>query len=105
MEQSMRLRGRTDANQSQIVSDLRKMGCSVLILSNIGQGCPDLLVGFRGFNYLFEVKDPTKPPNARKLTEDEEEFHLGGDGRGAKVETVEDCMDVMCLIPNSRGGA
>jgi len=96
----MRLRGRIDANQVQVVRDLRKMGCSVLVTSNLGTGAPDLLVGFRGVNYLFEIKDGTQPPSKRKLTEDEQDFHLMWDGQVAKVETVQDCLDIMCLTPN-----
>jgi hypothetical protein len=92
-----RLRGRTDANQSSIVRDLRKAGASVMILSGVGEGCPDLLVGFRGSNYLFECKDGTQPPSKKRLTEDEKAFHLTWDGQVAVVETVEDCFDRMCL--------
>lgn len=94
----MRLRGRTDANQSSIVRDLRKAGASVLILSGVGEGCPDLLVGFRGLNWLFEVKDGNQPPSKKRLTEDEEAFHLAWDGQVAKIETTEDAFDVMCIM-------
>ena len=48
---------RADKNQSEIVAGLRDIGASVLILSQVGGGCPDLLVGFRGQNHLLEVKD------------------------------------------------
>ena len=47
---------KTDANQKAIVAVLRKAGASVQILSIVGRGFPDLLVGYRGINYLMEVK-------------------------------------------------
>ena len=47
---------KTDANQAEIVKALRKLGCSVHSLHKVGQGVPDLLVGYRGVNYLVEVK-------------------------------------------------
>jgi len=49
---------RADANQAQIVKKLRDMGATVVILSQVGGGCPDLLCGFQGRNYVFEVKTP-----------------------------------------------
>ena len=48
---------RADHNQAEIVRQLRDCGCSVQVLSQVGNGFPDLLVGFRGVNYLIEVKD------------------------------------------------
>jgi hypothetical protein len=96
----MRLRGRTDANQSSIVRDLRKLGASVAITSSLGTGYPDILVGFRGANYWFELKDPNQPPSKRALTDAEKDFHLAWSGQVHKVESVEDCMDVMCLGMN-----
>ncbi len=48
---------RTDDNQQVIISALRQVGCSVLDLSPIGKGCPDLLVGRAGRLYLLEVKN------------------------------------------------
>lgn len=67
----MRLRGRSDANQDAIVEALRDAGASVQIISAIGRGCPDLLVGFRRRNLLFECKDGSKKPSARRLTDSE----------------------------------
>jgi hypothetical protein len=49
---------RADANQSQIIKDLRKMGVGVVSLSAIGYGVPDLLVEYRKKLFLFEVKQP-----------------------------------------------
>lgn len=49
--------GRCDRNQPEIVSALRSIGASVLITSNQGGGFPDLVVGWRGHNYLLEVKE------------------------------------------------
>ena len=64
----MRQAARTDDNHAEIREALRKVGCSVLDLSRVGGGCPDLLVWRWGTFYLMEVKDGTKPPSARKLT-------------------------------------
>ena len=67
----MRRAAKVDANQSEIVAALRKVGVTVQPLHTIGQGCPDLLCAFRQVNFLLEVKDGSKPPSARKLTPDE----------------------------------
>jgi len=66
--------GRTDANHKEIVAALREIGASVTSLADIGGGCPDLLVGYHGQNLLLEVKDGRKPPSARALTADEQEW-------------------------------
>lgn len=47
-----------DANQRAIVYTLEAAGATVVSLHEVGRGCPDLLVGFRGINYLMEVKNP-----------------------------------------------
>jgi len=66
------MRGRrTDANQSAIVSALRAVGASVVDLSAVGKGCPDLLVGFRGRTYLLEVKNKA---GRNRLTADQDVF-------------------------------
>lgn len=71
----MRRAAKVDANQMIIVAALRAVGATVQPLHAVGKGCPDLLVGYRGRNYLFEVKDGDKPPSARKLTPDQVSWH------------------------------
>jgi len=69
----MRYANRIDANQNKIVEALRKAGAYVRIISQ-GDGIPDLLVAYKGYTILMEVKDGDKPPSARKLTEAEQKF-------------------------------
>jgi hypothetical protein len=47
-----------DNTHVEIVKALRKIGAWVLSLAAIGNGCPDLLVAFRGVWILLEVKSP-----------------------------------------------
>lgn len=71
----MRRKGRIDANQPEVVEHLRAHGMSVCILSPMGKGIPDLLVGCRGVNVLIELKDGSKRPSEQKLTTDEADWH------------------------------
>jgi hypothetical protein len=68
---------RTDRNHQEIRNGLKEDGYLVDDLSGIGQGIPDLAVQSpRGWPpcLFLEVKDGTKPPSARRLTEAEERF-------------------------------
>lgn len=92
----MRRHGKTDANHGAIVAAFRKLGCSVLSLAALGNGAPDLCVGWGGLSILVEVKDGSKPPSARQLTADQKRFlddWKGGlrlvDSLDAVVEAVE----------------
>lgn len=91
----MRRAAKVDANQGDIVSALRKVGASVTPIHTVGNGCPDLLVGFRARNYLFEVKDGAKPPSARKLTDDEAIWFGNWKGEAHVVETVEQAISIL----------
>ena len=88
----MRRNGRTDANQDRIVTALRDGGASVCITSNLGNGAPDIIAGYRGANFLLEVKDGDQPPSRRKLTPDEVTFHDNWRGQIAVVENVEQAL-------------
>jgi len=90
-----RQRGRVDANHTAVVNALRMAGASVQSLADIGKGCPDLLVAFRGVNYLMEVKDGSKPPSARKLTEDEVLWIASWKALVHVVMTVDEALDVI----------
>jgi hypothetical protein len=81
----MRRAAKVDANQDQVVSALRAAGASVQSLAAIGKGCPDLLVGYRGYTMLMEVKDGAKPPSARRLTDDQVTWHGAWGGSAVAV--------------------
>lgn len=81
---------RVDANHSAIVAALRKAGFSVVSLARIGGGCPDLLVGRAGKNYLLEVKDSNG-----KMRESQKNWHLTWRGQVGTVHTVEEAIEAL----------
>ena len=84
---------KVDANHRKIVQALRDVGATVLDLAKVGNGAPDLLVGFRGNNFLIEVKDGSAPPSARKLRPNQVEFHGGWKGNTPAVAlSVDDAL-------------
>ena len=71
----MRRAAKVDANHPAIVEALLSVsGVTVHSLAGIGCGCPDLLVGAKGKTFLVEVKDGSKPPSHRTLTDDQEKW-------------------------------
>ena len=76
---------RADNNQNEIVKALRKCGASVHILSQVGNGCPDLAVGFRGENFFLEVKEPGGMLRATQL-----KWHQAWNGQVAVVHDFEE---------------
>ena len=83
----MRRAARVDANHEQVVVALQAAGATVQSLAAVGQGVPDLLVGFQGKTLLLEIKDGKKPPSARRLTEQQITWH--GAWRGGPVAIVD----------------
>ena len=65
---------KVDANQPAIVRTLRQIpGVTVMILSDAGDGRPDLLVRSRAKRiYLVEIKDGAKKPSEQRLTDKEQ---------------------------------
>ena len=91
-----------DKNQPAIVEALRKAGASVQTLAAVGEGCPDLLVGKHGRNWLLEVKDPERgrkeyreKETARVLTEDQHKWHFFWQGQVAVVWTAEEALELV----------
>lgn len=83
----MRRAAKTDKNQKEIVGALRMAGCTVTDLSAVGEGCPDLVVGRAGHNYLLEVKGPKG-----KLTEAQHEWRARWNGQCATVRTIAEAL-------------
>ena len=90
----MRRAAKVDANHVEITAALRGIGATVKPTHQL-KGFVDLVVGFRGKNYLFEIKDGSKPPSARKLTGKEQEFHDTWNGSVCIVESVQDALNVL----------
>lgn len=88
----MRRAAKVDANQTEIVQALRQIGAVVQSLAAVGNGCPDLLVGYRNRLFLLEVKDGSKPPSAQKLTPDQVEWHRVWQGHVVVVNGVESAI-------------
>jgi Holliday junction resolvase len=91
----MRRAAKIDANQTEIVKALRSVGASVQSLASTGKGCPDLLVGFRGVNWLLEIKDGQKVKSARKLTDDQVVWHESWRGKVYVVESVDQALSLL----------
>ena len=86
------MRRQVDSNQSEIVAALRQIGVTVTVLSMVGFGCPDIVAGYRGINYLLEIKDGMKSPSRQKLTPAEMRWHRDWEGQSAIVVSVEDAI-------------
>ena len=81
-----------DVNQPALVEQIRDLGYTVQHLHTLGKGCPDIMVGGKGMNYLFEIKNPEYDG---KLTADEQEWHDMWKGQVDIVETIEDVLEVV----------
>ena len=76
---------RLDANQPEIVNELRSIGFTVKSTAMVGHGFVDICVGFEGLNFLFEIKVDEKG----KLTDDEEKFFNEWEGQTAVIHKTE----------------
>ena len=83
----MRSHGKVDLNQGEIVKALEAIGCTVQSLASIGGGCPDLLVGFQGRNFVLEVKGILCFPN-----ENQTEWIAWWRGQVSVVHTVDEAL-------------
>jgi len=74
------LRARVDSKHREIADSLIAFGCSVQSLHKVGNGCPDLLVGYRGREYLLEVKS-----KGCKAKPNQQEWHRTWKGSFVRV--------------------
>jgi hypothetical protein len=92
----MRRAAKIDANQNAIVDQLRGIpNLSVAITSKLGAGFPDLVIGYKGINYLIELKDGKKPPSAQKLTLPEQFFHTLWKGQ---ISTCANLTEILAVL-------
>ncbi len=81
---------RVDNTQKEIVEQLRSFGCSVHVLSSVGDGFPDLAVGRGGTTFLLECKT-----GAGVLTKDQAKWHLSWDGHAVIVRTPKEALNAV----------
>lgn len=86
---------RVDSNQKSLFSLWRKLGATVQDLSKVGKGCPDCIVGFRDVNYLVEIKDGSRYPSERRLTEDEFKWHRHWAGQVCVIENTDQARELL----------
>jgi hypothetical protein len=87
---------KTDRNHAEIINELRKdKSISVFSTHTIGKGFPDIVVGYQGRNYLFEIKDELKTKSQTKLTDSEIKFHESWHGQ---VSIVTNYKQIIKLI-------
>lgn len=84
---------RVDAIQKDVVDALRAIGASVQHLHTVGDGCTDILVGYRGVNYLIEIKDGNKPPSERRLTPDQRCWHARWQGEAVIAISADEAVN------------
>lgn len=95
----MRRASCVDENQKEIVAGLRELGASVCTMNAVGDGCPDIAVGWQNLNYFFELKDEDKTPSQQKLTPDQVKWHAAWKGQVAVVKSLAEALNVMRRQP------
>ena len=85
---------KVDNNQLDIVKAFRSMGATVLNLSAVGKGCPDLLIGYKGISVLVEVKSKTG-----KFTEPQLKFMEQWQGGAVnRIDSVDGAIRLIKLL-------
>lgn len=92
---TLRRAAKVDANQPEIVEAFRRMGCSVLNISQLKRCC-DIVVskGLRA-TAMVEIKDGSLPKSKRQLTEGEMDFMHSWKGLYFIVESLDDVVRVV----------
>lgn len=89
---------REDINQKAIANTFKLAGLSALNLSNVGGGCPDLLiaakVGEKSITVLIEIKNPSSRSYQKKLTAEQQEFYNDWKGKIFIVRTTKEAEEL-----------
>ena len=91
--EKVRQASRKDRNHAEIKQAFRSMGASVADLSNVGGGCPDIMVGFRGQNFLIEIKTEDG-----RISKTQSEWHAAWAGQVAVVRSIDEAKALVSQI-------
>ena len=85
---------RVDNNQLEIIKAFQSMGATVLNLSTVGKGCPDLLIGYKNISVLVEIKSKTG-----KFTEPQLKFMEQWKGGAVnRIDSVDGAIRLIKLL-------
>ncbi|WP_372857659.1 hypothetical protein [Pseudoalteromonas sp.] len=90
---SFRRAAKVDDNQKEVVALFRKLGWTVLIISQL-KNCCDIIISKNGRTVAIEIKDGSKPPSQRKLSDGEIKFRDSWQGEYALIETQSDVIEL-----------
>ena len=99
----MRIAARVDKNQNSIVEALRSIGVSVRITSMVGKGFGDIVCGVMTpggcrMNYIFEIKDGSKPPSQQLLTPQERAFFDSWKGQIDIIRSADEAVQFVSRV-------
>ena len=90
----MRRAARRDHGEQDIIKAMRACGAYVKVIND--EGTFDLLCWYNGRTLLLEIKDGTKPPSARRLTDAEQKFHDEWPGDNLYIlNSVQEALDLL----------
>jgi hypothetical protein len=79
---------RIDGNHAEIVRVLTSCGATVLDLSRVGCGCPEICVGYLGENTFMEIKANIK----KKLTPAQVKFWERWKGKVVRINSPDEAL-------------
>ena len=93
----MRRAARIDSTQKEIVKTLRSIGATVLHTHTL-KNCFDILVGWKGQNFAFEIKSDAK----QKLTSGEEDFQTTWRGHVAVITSATEALEIIGAVKSGK---
>jgi hypothetical protein len=88
---------RVDENHNLIKHTFIALGASVLDLSRVGQGCPDMLIGYKGKCAMVEIKSSNKA----QFTEPQLKFIKNWRGSSiSRIDSVDGAIRLIKLLDN-----
>lgn len=93
---------KTDANHSDVRAWFRDIGIYWKDVFQIPEFCDGMVI-INGVTVAIEVKDGSKIPSKRRLTEAEEQFMQEWTAAGGHYRIVESLDDVLSVVAEFRG--
>jgi len=91
---------RVDENQKQIIHTFIALGASVLNLSRVGEGCPDILIGYKKHSVLCEIKRDNKAP----YTESQVKFMQNWRGGAiSRIDSIDAAIRLIKMLDMDNG--